>query len=414
MNKLVGCAVFLALAVVSRIQAEDWPQWGGPDRDHVSKEKGLLQDWPSAGPKQVWLNSTAGAGYSGIAVVNGRIYTMGLRGERDYLIALDAKDGKEIWATVIGPTFSESHGDGPRGTPTVQGDRVFALNGEGILIAANTQDGKPLWKKTMRELGGNVATWGYTESLYVDDQNVYCTPGGSKGAIAALDARTGEMKWQTKDFTAPAHYSSMVPAQINGTRQLVQLMPPAVVGVAPEDGKVLWQSDWHGRTAVIPSPVVHDNYVYITSGYGAGDKLVKINPGNKPETIYDHKVMKNHHGGVVLVGDYLYGYSDGSGWLCQKFLTGEQVWASKNLGKGAVLAAGDRLYCLDENTGTVVLAEASPKGWQDHGRFTLKPQSAQRSREGKVWTHPVIANGKLYLRDQEYLFCFNIATTDIR
>jgi outer membrane protein assembly factor BamB len=398
----------LVAAAIGHSFATDWPQWGGPRRDHVSDEQGLLQEWPASGPKRVWLNDNAGLGYSGFAVVGSKLYTMGARDKAERLIAINVNDGKELWAAEIGEVLDNDWGDGPRGTPVVSGEQVFGLGGQGTLVALNAKDGKVLWKKKMSELGGKIPGWGYTESVLVDDDNVYCTPGGSKGTIAALDRKTGNIKWQSKDFTDPAHYASMRVAEINGTPQLIQLTMRHINGVEKSTGKLLWQSDFPGATAVIPSPVVRDNYVYVTAGYGAGCKLVRILPGNKEEDIYENKVMKNHHGGAVLIGDHIYGHAD-PGWVCQDFKTGKQVWSSRNFGKGAVTAAGNRLYCLEEKSGTMVLAEASPSGWKEHGRFKLEAQSKQRSPSGAIWTHPVIANGKLYLRDQELVSCYDIA-----
>jgi outer membrane protein assembly factor BamB len=263
----------------------------------------------------------------------------------------------------------------------------------------------------MPNLGGSVPGWGYTESVLVENGVVYCTPGGGKGAIAALDAGSGNVKWQSKDFTEEAQYSSIVPQDLNGSRQLIQLTMHKVVGIDSKSGSVLWESDFPGSTAVIPTPVVKGNQVYVTAGYNAGCKLVRIEAGNKPEEVYKNKVMMNHHGGVVLVGDHIYGYSERGGWTCQDFASGKQVWADKSLGKGSVTYADGRLYCLEEGRGTVVLAEASPKGWQEHGRFVLQAKSDQRHPQGKIWTHPVVANGKLYLRDQESLSCYDVSAS---
>jgi outer membrane protein assembly factor BamB len=409
-KKLAIGAVIIGFSVAA-FRAEDWPQWGGPNRDHVSKEKGLLQDWPQGGPKRVWVSKEAGLGYSGISVVGERVYTMGARGGSEHLIALDAKDGKEVWAAEVGETLQNDWGNGPRGTPAAIQDRVYALSGQGTLIAAETKSGKVLWKKTMQSLGGAVPGWGYTESVLVENGVVYCTPGGRKGTIAALDAASGELKWQSKSFTVPAHYSSITPADLNGTRQLIQLTEKKVAGIDSKNGELLWQADFPGRTAVIPSPVVKGNNVYVTSGYGGGCKLLKIDPANKAEEVYKNNTMENHHGGVVLVGDHIYGFSERERgvWTCQEFATGKKVWTDKSLGKGAVTYADGRLYCIEEGKGTVVLAEASPAGWKEHGRFVLQAKSAQRSPSGRIWTHPVIANGKLYLRDQELLSCYDVS-----
>ena len=191
-------------------------------------------------------------------------------------------------------------------------------------------------------------------------------------------------------------------------RQYIQLTQKTLVGIAADDGRVLWSYPWPGRIAVVPTPIFRGGKVYIACGYGVGCGLVKLVDGTAEE-VYENKVMKNHHGGVILVGDHLYGYSDGLGWVCQDFETGEQVWAEKKaLGKGAIACADGMLYCVDEGSGEVVLIEASPEGWNEKGRFKLEPQSEYRSPSGKIWTHPTIANGKLYLRDQEIVYCFDI------
>ena len=412
MTKSLTFTALLIAAFTFEVRSEDWPQWGGPNRDHVSKESNLLQQWPEGGPKRIWLSKDAGLGYAGISVVEGRLYTMGARGGSEFLLALDVKDGKELWATEIAPTLKNGWGDGPRGTPTVHQGNVYALSGRGTLMAASAKDGKTVWKKTMEELGGKVPGWGFTESPLVENGLVYCTPGGSKGALAALDAKTGAVKWQSQDFTVPeSHYSSIVPADINGVRQLVQLTEKALVGIDAKTGKLLWKTDYPGRTAVIPTPIVKGNKVYATAAYETGvSKLVEIDPQNKVKEIYSNKSLVNHHGGVVLVQDHVYGFSESSrSWVCQVFATGEQAWSDKSLGKGAVTYAGGRLYCLAEEKGIVVLAEASPQAWKEHGRFNLEAKSEQRSPRGKIWTHPVIANGRLYLRDQELLSCYDVS-----
>jgi outer membrane protein assembly factor BamB len=365
-NQWVAAASMTAL-VFSGI-AGDWPQWGGPNRDHISKEAGLLQKWPEGGPKRIWLSEKGGVGYAGFSVVEGQLFTMGARDGKEQLLAFGANDGKELWAADLGDILKNDWGDGPRGTPTVDGDRVYALGGKGKLVAASVKDGKILWTKSLTaDLGGKVPGWGYTESVLVEGGVVYCTPGGSKGTIAALDKMTGELKWQSSEVTT----------DLNGSRQLIQLTEKQLTSVNVKDGKLLWKSPWPGRTAVIPTPVVSGNQVYITTGYGVGSKLVKVDAGNKPSDVFENKVMKNHHGGVVLLGGHIYGYSDGPGWVCQDFQTGKEVWADKKLDKGAVTYAGGRLYCLEE---------------------------------GMIWTHPVIANGKLYLRDQELIFCFDVSS----
>jgi len=408
-------ALFLVLGTLSlsllappRAAALDGPQWRGPDRSDVSKETGLLKQWPEGGPKQVWIYKDAGKGYAGPAIVGGKLYTMGTRENSEVLLALDANTGKEVWAAKIGPILPNNWGDGPRGTPTVESDRIYTLGGQGTLICAQVKDGKIIWQHTMQELGGTVPFWGYTESVLVDGNQVVCSPGGQQGSIAALDKSTGKTLWQSKGFTDNVHYSSLIPADHNGQRQYIKLTEKSVAGIGAKDGKLLWRSDFPGRTAVIPTPIFKDGFVYVTAGYGAGCKLIKLGAGDQASDVYDNKVMKNHHGGVILIGEHVYGHSDGSGWVCQNFKTGEEVWNAKNLGKGAIGYADEMFYCLDERSGTVALIEASPKGWNEHGRFKLDPQSTIRSRQGAIWTHPVIVNGKLYLRDQDLIYCYDV------
>jgi outer membrane protein assembly factor BamB len=387
----------------------DWPQWRGPDRTDVSRESGLLKEWPSGGPKRLWLFKNAGNGYSGPAIANGKFFTMGTRDGAEIMIALNADTGEEIWSASIGPIENFDRGGGPRGTPAVDGERIYGLGGQGKLICVALADGKVVWRVSLADLGGKTPRWGYSESVLVDGDKVICTPGGAKGALAALDKATGKVIWQSKEFTDPAHYSSAIVGEHNGTRQYIQLTEQHVAGVSANDGKLLWKSPFPGQTAVVPTPILHDGCVYVTAGYGAGCKLVKLGANNQVSDVYDNKAMKNHHGGVVLVGDHLYGYSDGPGWMCQEFKSGKEVWSEKNaLGKGALSSADGMLYCLDENSGAVVLAEASPKAWIEHGRFKLDPQSKIRNSQGRFWTHPVISNGKLYLRDQDLIFCYDV------
>ncbi len=400
-------AASLLLVCSLQAPAADWPQWRGPNRNDHSPDTGLLKSWPAGGPRRVWLNTDVGLGYSGYSIVGQRLFTMGLRGEQEFVIAVDAATGKELWATPAGAKYPNNWGDGPRGTPTVDGKHVYALSGQGALVCVESESGRTVWTKSMvSDLGGKVPGWGYTESVLVHGDQVICTPGGDRGTMAALDKTTGAEVWRTATLTDHAQYSSPILIQHGGRPQVVQLVMKRFFGVDPANGKVLWEQEWPGSTAVIPTPVSRDGFVYVTSGYGVGCALVELTPG-APRLVYQNKVIKNHHGGVVLVGDHLYGFAE-PGWACQNFKTGEEVWLSRAFGKGAVHYADGMLYCLAEDTGEVVLAEASPKGWKEAGRFKLEPQSTRRASRGKVWTHPVVVNGRLYLRDQEILYCYDV------
>ena len=391
--------------------ADDWPGFRGIDRQDISKETGLLKSWPEGGPQRVWMFEKAGLGYSGPAIVDGKMFIMGTRDERVVLFALNAATGEELWhVTLVDEVFENNWGDGPRSTPAVSGGMVYAMTSAGDLVCVKIEDGKAVWRRNMTEFGGSVPKWGYSESPLVDGDRVICTPGGNDGAVIALNAKTGDLIWQSEEVAEDAHYSSVIKAKHNGVEQYIQLTPKLFFGLAADTGKLIWQSDWNGQVAVIPTPIYRDGKVYVTSGYGVGCKLVSIDQKNNVSDDYRNKVMKNHHGGVILIGDHLYGHSDKTGWVCQNFLSGEQVWREKNkLGKGAIASADGMLYCLDERSGDVALVEATAEGWNERGRFTLAPQTKLRKRSGRIWTHPVIANGKMYLRDQDLIYCYDVS-----
>jgi outer membrane protein assembly factor BamB len=366
----------------------------------------------------LWTFRQAGIGYSGLAVVGDRLYTMGAQDGKESLFALDLKavpgPQSKLWSALVGDLFVNGWGDGPRGTPTVDGDHVYAIGGQGNVVCVTADSGKPVWKKSMqRDLGGQMMSgWGYTESPMVDGELLACTPGGRQGAVAALDKNTGAVRWRSKEFTDPAGYSSLVVSQAGGTRQFVQMTGDSAAGVAAKDGSLLWRFPRRSPTAAIPTPICLENDVYVTSGYGAGCALLRIGGDGaalKAEEVYANKNMTNHHGGVVLVEGHLYGYSDGKGWVCQDARSGEVVWSEKKLGKGSLTCAGGQLYCYTEGDGTVVLVEADPKKWQEKGRFIIPEKTKQPRKGGHIWTHPVVANGRLYLRDQDLIFCYDVS-----
>ncbi len=403
-------ALILAVSISSLTAvAGDWPQWRGPNRDDSSTESGLLKQWPEGGPKRAWLFDNAGQGYSSFSVAAGKLFTIGTRDGKEILLALDANSGKEVWASPIGDILGNKWGDGPRSSPTVDADRVYALSGKGNLVCIQAADGKVLWTKSMESLGGKIPGWGYAESPLVDDKLVLATPGGEKGTMAAFDKMTGAVIWQSPEITEGAQYSSIIPATIGGKKQYVQLVMQTLFGVDAATGKLVWRSPWSpGRTAVIPTPIVKGDEVFISSGYGAGCKKVKVT-GSEATDVFMNKDLENHHGGVILVGDSLYGHSNKDGWTCMNWADGSVKWQEKKaLGKGAIGHADGMFYCLEEKTGNVALIEASSAGWSEKGRFKLDPQTTIRSASGAIWSHPVIANGKLYLRDQNYIYAYDV------
>jgi outer membrane protein assembly factor BamB len=376
--------------------------------DH-SPDKAILSSWPEGGPKQLWLSRDGGLGYAGFSVADDTVYTMGALSGGENVIALDAASGKTKWSVQLdNRIYPNQWGDGPRMTPTIDGDRLYALSASGVLGCLNRADGKVLWKADLvSDFGGKLQSWGYTESVLVDGPRVLCTPGGSKGTMAALDKMTGKLLWQSKDLTEEAQYSSPILIEHGGKKQVVQLVGKKVFGLSPEDGSPLWQGDFPGRVAVIPTSIYHDGHVYVTAGYDVGARMFKLG-GDSPELVYESNKMVNHHGGVILVNGKLYGHSDKGGWTCQDFLTGEPVWQDKTLGKGCCAYVAGHLICVSEKEGNVVLVEASEAGWKEKGRFTLSPQTEQRKPQGRIWVHPVIVDGRLFLRDQELIYCYDI------
>jgi outer membrane protein assembly factor BamB len=405
-----ACAaqLLLLISLGSALSAADWPQFRGPSRNDLCTETGLLKDWPAGGPPLLWKAHGLGKGFSTVSVVGDRIYTAGDNDGGSMVEVLNAADGKPIWTTKLGRGGDVSGYEGPRGTPTVDGDLLFALGQLGDMVCLETATGKELWRKDFKkDFGGTQPNWGYAESPLVDGDKVVVTPGGSEGSIVALNKQTGALLWRSKEFTDSPHYSSLIVAEIGGVRQYLQLTPTSVAGIAAADGKMLWRAPRRGQTAVIPSPIYRDGFVYATSGYGVGCNLFKLeNSGGKftATEVFQNKVMVNQHGGVILVGDCFYGYSDGKGWTCQDFKTGEAVWQEKGqMGKGAIAYADGHFYLREEGKGSLALIEASSAGYKEHGRFEQPERSSQNA-----WPHPVIAGGKLYVRDQDLLLCYDV------
>ena len=405
---LVVCALLSNVC-----SSEDWPSWRGPNRDDVSTETGLLKTWPEGGPVKLWTSKDAGLGYSGVSIANGVLFTMGADGtaeeSSEFVVAINVESGEKIWQTNVGQFLDNGWGGGPRSTPTISGDRLVAISGKGEVVCLSASDGVEKWRASLTGLGGTIPIWGFCESALIDGDKVLVTPGGENGTIACFNLQTGEKIWQSSEIREPANYSSVIAVDHFSKRQYIQLTGQMVFGL-DGDGKLLWQQDFPGRTAVVPTPIYKDGQVYVTAGYGTGCLLLNITANNKVEKIYDNKVMKNQHGGVLLVGDYLFGHSDDNGIICQNFSSGDLVWSDKkkNDAKIAVTYADGLLYCLDENSGECFLVEASATEYKEVSRFKMDPQTTLRNPNGGVWTHPVISNGRLYLRDQDVICCYRI------
>ena len=393
------CVAGVVLAQ-SANNAANWSQWRGPNRDGISTETGLLKQWPAEGPPLVWKASGAGRGFSSFSVANGKLYTMGLRGDREFIIAFDVATGKEAWATANGNAFRNDRGDGPRGTPTVDGDRVYALGGSGDLSALDARTGKVVWTKNiLKEFGGRNITWGISESPLIVGDKLLVNPGGPEASMVALNKSDGSVIWKSQ--SDKAGYSSAIPVQINGGTQVVFFTSERAVGLDLKDGRLLWEyAKPSNNVANAATPIARGNRVFISSDYGTGGGVVEIKPDGAAQEVWFSKDMRNHHSSSVLVGDYLYGFSSAI-LTAIKFDTGEIAWRDRSVGKGSLVYADGRLYCFSER-GVVGLVEATPTGYVEKGRFKIEAGDIE------TWTHPVVAGGRLYLRDQDTIYSYDV------
>jgi outer membrane protein assembly factor BamB len=387
-------------------QEHDWPQWRGPDRTGVSSETKLLQRWPAEGPPLLWKIKTAGAGFSGPAIAEGYLFTLGNREGAEYVICFDIQKGRERWAIKNGVAYANDYGDGPRSTPTVDGDRVYALGASGDLCCLKTADGKEVWRlNILKEFRGSNIGWGISESPLVEEDKLIVTPGGEKGTIVALDKLTGRTIWTSTDPAGgreDAGYASPIAFTVGNLRQIATFTDKGGIGVRASDGRFLWRYDQMANTtANVATPIFHNDHIFFTSDYGAGCALLRLKADGSAEEAYFNKEMRNHHGGVVRIEGHLYGYSS-SILTCMAFETGKVAWRDRAVGKGSLCAADGHLYLLSED-GVMALAEATPAGYKEKSRFNL----TDRSQE-PTWTHPVIANGRLYVRDQGSIFCYDV------
>jgi outer membrane protein assembly factor BamB len=394
--------------------ADDWPQWRGPQRTGISKEAGLLKEWPKDGPKLLWQVKDLGDGYSTPAVVGNRIYVLSNKGQNDEFVqALDSKDGSPVWATrlgKVGPNGIPPY-PGARSTPTVEGEMLYALGSDGDLACVKTSDGSEVWRRSLRtDFGGKPGKWAYSESPLVDGKAVVCTPGGKDATIVALDKKNGEVIWKCAVPEGDdAAYASAIATDVGGVKQYVQFLQKGVVGVDARSGKFLWRYNKTGASspANIPTPVAHDGYIYTGTGLG-GSGLAKLKVDNEEvtaEQVYFEKNLPNSIGGAVLLGDYLYG-TNAKGLMCIEFATGKVKWQEKSVGAGSICSAEGRLYVHGENDGDMALVVATPDGYQEMGRFT--PPDQPKRGNSKAWAYPVIANGRLYVRDLGMLWCYDI------
>jgi outer membrane protein assembly factor BamB len=399
----MAVAIFLLGASIAIDALEDWPQWRGPRRDGVSTERGLLKAWPQSGPPRAWTATGAGEGYSSFAAAGGRLFTLGARGEREFVVAYDAATGKRLWETPHGRRFTNDRGDGPRSTPTIDGNRLYAFGASGDLTALDAASGRIAWTiNVIRDFGGQNINWGLSESPLVAADRVIVSPGGADSSIVAVSKTDGKLLWKSQGDRAG--YSSAVLHELGGIRQAIFFTGQRALGLDIANGRVLWSYDRvANRVANIATPIVRGDRVFLSSDYGTGAALLQLTPsggGIDAREVYFTREMRNHHASSVLVGDYLYGFSSAI-LTAMRFDTGEVAWRDRSVGKGSLVYADGRLYMFSER-GDVALAEATPEAYREHGRFSLDIGARP------TWSHPVVSNGMLFLRDQDTVYAYDV------
>jgi outer membrane protein assembly factor BamB len=414
------------LAVSSIAIAADWPQWRGPNRDGISKETGLLKEWPEGGPKPLWQVKDVGEGYSTPSVVGDRLYLLGSEGMDDESVrALNVSDGKTVWTTRLGNVGpnTNAHYPGARSTPTVDGDRLYAFSSDGDLACLETKSGKVVWQKNVRrEFGGMTGWWAYAESPLIDGDTLVCTPGGDAATIVALNKKNGDVIWK---FASPvaddAGYSSVIVVETDNVKQYVQLLDKGLVGLDAKTGKQLWRyTGIIKQYPNIPTPVSAKDVVYGATAKGGGGfvKLRRTGSGVEADEVFASSKLPTAIGGSVEVNGYLYG-TNSAGLMCVEVPSGEVKWQERGVGVGSLCYADGRLYVHAEKVpGEVALVEATPEGYRELGRFTPPDgpkdrivdtnDKATKVRDGQTWAYPVIANGRLYIRDWNCLWCYDV------
>jgi outer membrane protein assembly factor BamB len=400
---MLGSTMLVIAAAGLTLSAADWPQWRGPRRDGIAAETGLLKSWPAEGPPQVWRASGAGNGYSSFAVAGNRLYTMGAKGNQELLLAYDTATGKTVWETPIGARLEQDRGDGPRGTPTVDGNRIYSITGRGDLSCVDAANGKKVWSVSFTSaFSSSIPNWGFSESPLVVGDRVIANAGGPDASIVAFNKTNGNVLW--KSGSDPAAYSSGVLHEASGIREAIFFTAENALGVNVSDGRILWTYNRaNNRTANISTPVLRGDRVFISSDYGTGGGLLQLSPaggGVSAKEVYFTREMRTHHNTAVLIGDHMYGFSSAI-LTAMKFDDGTVAWRDRSVGKGSLVSAEGQLYLYSEN-GVVGLADAAPDGYRERGRFTLKTGSLP------TWTHPVVSGGRLYLRDQDTIYAYDV------
>ena len=379
----------------------DWPQWRGPRQDGISLETGLLASWPEDGPPELW-RTPLGAGYSAVSVVDGRAYTMYGTETEELVVCIDVTDGSTVWKTHSAESFENEYGNGPRATPTIDDGRVYTHGATGSLLCLDANTGDKIWGfNTLERFGAKPLEFGMSASPVVIGDMLVIVVGAEDGkSLVALNKASGEVLWAS--LSDLGGYSTPIHIEVDGTKQIVVLTGKFVVGVAADDGHELWRHPWETTLdANVATPIYHDGRLFISTGYGTGCALFELSANNgvaEAKELWDSKSMKNYFSTSVLHNGHLYGFNN-TMLTCMEFETGDVTWRARGFNKGSVLLVDGKLIILGER-GTLALAEISPKEYKEISRVEIF--------DGKTWTVPTVAGGKLFLRNEEELVCLNL------
>lgn len=390
--------------------SQGWTQFRGPGRANLSAETGLLKDWDQTPPKLLWTARGLGEGYSSVSLSGSLLFTMGTKANEEVVIAIDVNTGEIVWTQSNGSVFKDGQGNGPRSTPTIDGTALYALGANGDLSRMTTRDGSVEWTKNiLQEFNGQNIVWGISESPLIDGENLVCSPGGQGATMVALNKQNGATVWKAAVPGNPkAAYSSAIIATVGGVKQYVNFTHDGIMGVDARTGTPLWGNNRAtNKTANCSAPVffAKNNSIFYATGYGTGGALLRLTATQNRTSAqlgFFTQDMKNHHGGMVEVDGYVYGSSDPGVLTCINLSNGQTVWQNRSVGKGALTCADGHIYMRSEK-GPLALVEINPRSYVEKGRFD------QPERSGKsAWAHPVVAEGKLFLRDQDVLLCYDI------
>ena len=406
MKKRIATSLF-ALMLTLPVGAADWPNWLGPLKNGSSPETGLLTTWPATGPKVLWKHP-GGDGYSTIAIAKGRAITQVQHDGAEYVLALDAVKGTKLWETKIAAAYKNQFGDGPRATPTVEGNSINVYSPSGLLACLDAEKGAVTWSvNLLADFGGKAVTYGLSASPFVEGDLVYAIPGGKGAGVAAFDKKTGKLAWKTGEDKSA--YSSPMSVSVGGQKQIIFFTAKGLLAVTPDKGKELWRIEWITEfDCNICTPLlIGKDLLFVSTGEGNGCALYKLSAA-APEVAWESKgaksVMMNYWANAVEHNGYLYGVSGEFNKRidlnCVDLKTGKLMWSEKSIGKAAVTLADGHLF-ITTKKGELILVRADPMKYDEKARITMLAEGCR--------TSPTIADKRLYLRDQKNIYCLDIA-----